>query len=125
MANFFTKALDRIFGTSPESRERVIRIEPDGVALFNVQPEALVLRFKWADVVRIHTFKRDLFSFDEICLQFDLADGSCVTLGEEDADWAPLMQAVQEHFPLPADWWGAVMKPAFVANYRVLWEKLG
>ena len=81
-------------------------------------------RVSWSSVLTIATYKRDLFTYDDICLAFEVGPGRWVEVSEEEAGFAELAKAVERAFPeVPGDWFGTVMLPPFEANRCVLWRK--
>ena len=41
------------------------------------------VRITWTEVMRVTAFKRDIFTFDRICLAFSGSDGNDIELDEE------------------------------------------
>ena len=79
--------------------------------------------FSWLDVEEIQTFKRDLFSFDEICLSFCVSD-LWYEFWESDVGFPRLAELMQAKFPsIPEGWYGEVMQPPFATNQRTLWKR--
>jgi len=79
--------------------------------------------FRWADVREVVTFKRDFLTWDNVRLEFRVADG-WVEVSEESAGWPALPEAMARHVPgIPAEWYSEVMFPAFATNYRVLFKR--
>ena len=94
-----------------------IEFDDDG---FTVGPRDI----RWASVVRIRTYKIDLFSVDCICLLFELDDESPLELTEESNGFNRFMDAMLERFPaIPPDWYATVMQPPFERNEAVLFER--
>jgi len=80
------------------------------------------VRFNWNDIGEIVTFKRDLYIHDQICLGLRLKDSETYMQIEEDnPSWAEFLECLQAHFPLPENWQGEVMQPAFERKWTVLW----
>jgi hypothetical protein len=81
--------------------------------------------FSWNSVSKVKTFKRDLCTFDCICLAFETPDG-WVEFNEDMQGWSNLLDQLQSHlpgFPPQQDWWPKVMQPAFATNERQLWTR--
>lgn len=97
-------------------------LEADG---FQVCQEDAVQQVPWADVREIVTYKEDLLSYDNICLAFRLSDeDDWLVVDEEGEGFKDLAEAMKKQFPnVPSDWHSEVMFPAFVTNYRVLWNQ--
>jgi hypothetical protein len=78
----------------------------------------------WDDVRTIHTYKRDFFAYDMICLAFEVAEGEWVEIWESMVDFELVDKEMCERFPgVPRDWFGQVMQPPFAPNDRVLWRR--
>jgi hypothetical protein len=79
------------------------------------------ISFSWRDVEEIETYKRDLFSSDEIYLSFGVTD-AWYEFSESDAGFQQLAELMQAKFPsIPECWYGEVMQPPFATNQRTLW----
>jgi hypothetical protein len=83
-----------------------------------------IVNVRWPDVREIVTFKRDLFSYDEICLAFRVGDGEeWVELWESDRGFRDVCEQLGQRFPgVPADWYRTVMLPAFKPCERTLYR---
>lgn len=82
-----------------------------------------VARVWWDEVREIVTFKRDLFSFDMICLAFRLSNDEWVEVWEDDPGFPAMTAHLPARFPtIPADWYQQVMFPPFETCERVLWR---
>lgn len=84
------------------------------------------VEMKWADVHRVIAFKRDLFSYDEICLLLAGADGNGWEVSEEMEGWLPLVEALPCHLPgckPSSEWLWPVAVPAFEANTTELFVR--
>lgn len=117
----FSKLLS--WARSKASDKDVVRLDADG---FEVVGRGTVKRrVAWAAVVEIAAFKRDLFTFDEICLGFR-SEGSdhFQAAGEQDMDFDLLRKEVVRRFPgVPPDWFYDVMIPAFEEKWTTIWQK--
>ncbi len=103
-----------------------IELRHDGFALRWPDPAAVAAFVGWSDVVRIRTYKRDLFAVDSVCLAFDRGTGGPVEVCEEMSGFDELSACMRERFPdIPADWFGTVVQPPFAANPAVLYESDG
>ncbi len=104
-----------------EVRPRVIRLDDLGFEVFADQKFSF--RVPWDGVVEIATFKRDLFSYDEVCLAYRLRGWDqfwCV--GEEDAGFAAVRRETEKRFSgIPANWLGDVSVPAFEEKWTRIW----
>lgn len=80
-------------------------------------------QFAWDDVDEVTTFKRDLATYDVICLSFN-ADGLWHEVWESDDGWEQLVERMHVVFPsIPPDWYAEVMLPAFAPSHRSLWQR--
>lgn len=80
----------------------------------------------WDRVNEVRVFKRDLFSYDLICLVVVSDDGFVIEIDEEDPNWKDLMAAIPENLPGAlrwGDWFSDVAFPAFVTNERMIFSK--
>jgi hypothetical protein len=78
----------------------------------------------WATVIRIRTYKLDLVTIDCICLEFELDGEPPLEVTEESNGFNDLMDELLVAFPaIPADWYAAVMQPAFERNETLLFER--
>lgn len=107
----------------PKSQPKRLEITDDGLALFESGRE--VYRFRWADVSKVETYKRDLFSVDMICLDFAVdADQMVYMTHDEMEGFSELSSRLTRYFPVIApDWWSEVAFPAFATKHRVLYER--
>lgn len=88
------------------------------------------IRVRWEEVREIRTYKIDLFSYDEICLCFEVAgvgttDGGTlwIEVGESDQGFCLLTDHMERRFPaIPSDWYREVMCPAFAPCEAVLYR---
>ena len=95
----------------------------DGEGVSLLRDGLPALRFHWAEVAEIRTYKADLGVVDDIRLAF-LAGGSWHEFGEDTPGFRRLTEAMAEAFPtIPADWLRDVMFPAFATNERTLYRR--
>lgn len=80
-------------------------------------------RVQWSDVKEVFAFKRDLSSFDLICIGFRVSnDGAFWEIDEKMNGYKDVEAALAKAFPgLRPDWWRAVAIPAFKPNLVTLW----
>jgi hypothetical protein len=63
-----------------------------------------------------------MWSFDTICVEFQVGEKERVEIREDMADFTNVTEQMQEEFPqVPKDWYSEVLQPAFADNERVLW----
>jgi hypothetical protein len=97
-----------------------VRLSDDGFGVHSAQP----VDVPWVDVVRIRSYKYDLFAVDEICLCFELADGRFIEVSEEWDRYAALTEAMAVALPgVNADWFTQTMWPAFAPCETVVFER--
>jgi hypothetical protein len=81
---------------------------------------------KWADADAIFAFKRDMWSYDVICVDFELRDGSHVGIDEEMDGFMKIMEAASQQCAgcvKVEDWYSGIMVPAFEANLTELYRR--
>ena len=70
----------------------------------------------WEQISEITVFKRDLYTYDLICLKISRSDGLEIELDEEDGNWEELVKVLPTYLPGTtewADWFTDVAFPAF------------
>ena len=107
----------------PRKEAKRLVVSEDGLALLDGERE--VYRFKWAEVSKIETYKRDLGTVDMICLDFTLSAQHIVYMANDEmAGFDELTKHLTCDFPtVPVDWWSDVAFPAFATNHRILFER--
>lgn len=119
------QALQRFAERFKKSKGQPQRLEitDDGLALFESGRE--VYRFRWANVFRVETYKRDLFTVDMICLNFAADADQMVYMAHDEMDgFSELSSRLTRYFPsIAPDWWGEVALPAFATKHRILYER--
>jgi len=79
---------------------------------------------RWPDVVRISTYKHDLFAVDSVCLLFELDGDRSVEVWEEDNGFRSLADRLRDYFrEVPIDWFAVVVQPPFATNARLLYDR--
>ena len=73
----------------------------------------------------IFAFKRDMFTYDMICLGFRIDDeGNYWEVNEEFVGYDKLRTELAERFVgISADWFEVVAFPAFATNRTTIWAK--
>ena len=79
-------------------------------------------RAAWSEIQRIVGYKIDMFSWDEIRIEFELRDGMLVVVTEESVGFPEFMQEVERRFPSSLGWHGKIAKPAYAESRTVLYE---
>jgi hypothetical protein len=99
-----------------------LAVGDDEVVLFSCDRE--VWRFRWDEVTKITSYKRDLFTVDLICLDFFVASRQLTyPTHEEMRGFRELAERMCRVFPSIAEtWWPQVAFPAFATNERTLYE---
>jgi len=81
---------------------------------------------RWSGVDSVEVFKRDLFSYDLICLRLVANNEVVVEFDEEDPRWKELMSTLPIHLPgckRWEDWFPKVAFPAFDANLQRVFKR--
>jgi hypothetical protein len=108
-----------VLAVSPEE----LRLSRDQLVDDSIRP-ALVRAFRWDDVVRIVAFKRDVFAFDQICVAFDLADGTVAETDEGMSGFPDLVAGLPERFrEMDRGWWSKVELPPFESRPTRVWSR--
>jgi hypothetical protein len=81
-------------------------------------------KVEWCMVRRITGYKMDLLTWDEIRMEFALANWSSVVVTEESPGFPQFMQEVERRFPAVADWHGRISQPPFAPRTTVLFEAI-
>jgi hypothetical protein len=80
----------------------------------------------WQDIALAKAFKRDLFTYDLICLQLQSKENITIEIDEEDLNWTALMEAMPRYLAgckTWGTWFSEVAFPAFEENQNVLFER--
>jgi len=109
-------------GLPPHPRDYhfAISFDANGIILTNLRsrkPQATAVR--WQEVRRATVFKRDLFTYDCICLLLSQSDETGIELDEEMYGWNRLTKSLPQFLPgcQPWDqWFSTVAFPAFATN---------
>lgn len=106
------------------------RLDSDssGFTIFPAKGESF--RVRWEEVREIRTYKIDLFSYDEICLGFEVTgvgttegETQWIEVTESDQGFRSLAEEMKRRFPaIPSDWYSEVMFPAFAPCEAVLYR---
>jgi hypothetical protein len=89
-------------------------------------PSKSAVSVEWDSVVEATVFKRDLFSTDQVCIEFRLLDDSRVEVHEEMKGWSDLCDALPNYLPgAPpwTDWFMTITTPAFELNPTPLFRR--
>lgn len=107
-----------------QDEQLLLDVTETSVQLFSRHQE--VWRFRWADVTKIVTYKRDLFAVDLVCLNFFVESRQLTfSTHEEIAGFRDLCDRMRCSFPSIGEAWSPeVAFPAFVPNEKVLYDEL-
>ncbi|MFN8627383.1 MAG: hypothetical protein U0587_15545 [Candidatus Binatia bacterium] len=103
------------------------QIELDELGFAVVAPDGKRFPVRWSSVTRVATYKRDNFNTDEIVLAFEVADrpGYVQEVSEEWPGFQELLAPLELNLGIGPSWYQEVMLPAFEANFRVLFDRVG
>jgi hypothetical protein len=77
----------------------------------------------WNDVNELHAYKKDLLTYDEICINIILPK-SIITITEEIEGWVEFIEKMNKVFPsINKEWYADIMLPAFKTNFTILYKK--
>ena len=103
--------------------EQFPEVEFDDCGFRLIQQQKVLREVRWADIQEIVAFKRDLFSYDAICLGFRIDERDhFVEVAEDYPGYKPFLSTVEQRFPLKDDWWREVAFPAFATNWTTIWK---
>jgi hypothetical protein len=105
--------------------ETAIAQSPDG---FEIRKKLSSERcgVRWAEVEKIIAYKRDLFSYDCICVMFDLIGGASIEIDETMDGFVDVMKRAGETCAgcIKLDkWYFEIMTPAFKTKLTELYRK--
>jgi hypothetical protein len=83
------------------------------------------IAIQWNEVTSVSAFKRDLFSYDLVCLIIRTGTVEC-ELDEQMDRWESLIKALPKYLPgtpSPSEWWDKVAHPAFAPNMTILFSR--
>lgn len=81
---------------------------------------------QWHKIRSVSVFKRDLFSYDLICLQLELIHGMLVEVDEEDLNWKELTELLPKYLPSCKkfeEWFNETAFPAFETNLQIIYKR--
>ncbi len=84
------------------------------------------VQINWSDIDSISVFKRDLITFDEICMELLTKSEKRIELNEEMTGWEELVKAMPEHLEgcvSIKDWFPEVTKESFETNKVFLFSR--
>lgn len=99
-------------------------LDSEGFSILETDTSAIIFTVRWDSVRAIRMYKRDLFSYDMICLGFQLNDKSWVEVWERSDGFLEVGERMREVFPgISAEWYSEVMLPAFATNDTLLYRR--
>ena len=110
--------------------ECTVSVSSEGIGLewLTLEEESGSRTLRWEEIASVTAYKRDLYTYDMICLLCTFSDGLQFEFNEEMPSWQSLMEALPQHLPgcpVFADWWHPVAVPAFATNETVLFQRDG
>ncbi len=107
---------------SPKPEETISIAIADGDMVYFVDDKEMN-RFRLDEVREIFAFKRDLFSFDLVCIGFRIDDsGSYFEIDEEMKNYKSCLTELPKYFSsMEKDWFSEVAFPAFATNCTTVW----
>lgn len=100
----------------------VLSLESDG---FACTWRGKTTKVSWSEVLEIFAFKRDLWTYDMICIGFRVSeDGNYYEIDEEMPGYNAVVAAMENAFPgivKREAWFHSVAFPAFATNLKTLW----
>ena len=82
--------------------------------------------FNWVEIQKVMVFKRDLFSYDMVCMILSKVDGTGCELDEEMRGWSEFTEAMPFHLPdcQPWEkWFMEVTTPAFETKLTEIFNR--
>lgn len=110
-------------GVEPEPPLHVVE-DDEGFKVYCLSE--MVGDVRWGDVCLIQTYKVDLFSVDQVNLEFADQNGNLLaTIDDDTRGFGSVADQLIDHFPsIDPGWFHAVMLPPFAENLTVLFEVL-
>jgi hypothetical protein len=107
--------------------EKVHRLEltSDGFQVVRADTSSVIAVARWSEVCKINAYKRDLLTYDMICLLFELADGTGIEVGDNTQGFTDVTTSMEVTLGISAHWYLDISTPAFTTNGRVLYLKSG
>ena len=124
MLNWFRQIQER---AEARARARYVIVVTDaGVGVRDIRRGSSRWFVGWDEVQEIAAYKRDMYSWDDICLGF-LAPGRdrYFECDEDMPGWDGLNEELERRFRiLFSEWAPGIVKPAFAENLTVLWTRI-
>ena len=118
---FIIRARDRLSTRDARATAR-LELTDDGFVLLQEGQSEPCMSLNWSDIRSIRTYKFDAFSYDVICLAFQVAENPWLEICEDDQGFDAVRQEMERRFPdIPRTWLWDVAVPAFAPNHTVLY----
>jgi hypothetical protein len=105
-----------------EREEARVVMEPGGFVVVTSRDRRFPVQ--WGRVRRVHAYKRDNLTTDEICVVFESDDtGSGALVSEERPGFQELFGAMERELGVSPAWYAEIQVPAFAPMHRVLFER--
>ena len=113
------KFIKKLFKDQP-----VFKIVSDQKSIRLYKDENLKEEIDWNEVKEIRVFKRDLLTYDCICIAFDLKNDTTFEIDEEIEGYQETFKVLLETFKgIKEDWFFDVAFPAFETNMKTIWKE--
>lgn len=90
---------------------------------FTITLENAARSIKWSAIERITAYKRDLMTYDLVCMDITY-DNRMLTIHEEQPGWYQFIRKTKIVFPeIPESWDVDIVLPAFETNWKVLYQR--
>lgn len=107
--------------------KHAISVEQDGFKIINVKDSTWIpISRTWSEVLRVVSFKRDLFTVDLICLQLTFMELESVEVDEDMGGWQEFVEALPGSLPGArpfSEWFKDVAFPAFATNETIVYDR--
>ena len=81
-------------------------------------------RICWKDIERLEGYKRDLMTFDQVCLDI-ISNETIITISEDTDGFESFIEKLKNQFPsIDKDWDWKIIQPAFATNFTVLFKRI-
>lgn len=91
---------------------------------FSIQFKNGIDSHHWEEIETIFGYKKDLITYDEICMDIFLQDQHVITLTEELPNWIALNEKLTILFPgFDLSWYTSIMQPPFATNLTLLYDR--
>lgn len=103
----------------------------DDLGIFTFHKQGFTISFEdeertinWDSIQTIQAYKKDLYTYDLICLDIHLQEGDGFSINEETPGWFKFSQRIKEQFnEVDKGWDIDIITPAFEANHTILYSK--